>query len=220
MIAKRMGRPPQISRAAIVKAATAKDAKPTLKGIADVLGVTPQALYRHVANFADVQKMIFEEMGKRSPYPTYNGETWRDWLVIIATWLHGRYKLIPRVFEIAPALPEIAERYEVTLAIAKAAGYDETDALITLRLVVEYTQAYVGRERRAEGLGLKKKDFEPLSFAEVLDSQPKLYPLLRKAAKGANMTSDARFQLGVCALIDGLLMRSKSAEKAKASSRR
>ena len=206
MTAKRIGRPPQISREAIIRAATDGKAKPTLKGIADVLGVTPQALYRHVSNFADVQKMIFEERGKLTPYPTYNGETWRDWLVVMAHHLRNAYKGIPRIFEIAPVLPEVAERYETTLGIAKKFGYDETDALVTLRLLVEYVQASVGRERRAESLGLKKQDFEPLTFEDILTSKPSSFPLLKKASKGAKMSIDARFDRGVQALIDGLLM--------------
>lgn len=211
-----MGRPPQISREAIIKAATDGKTKPTLKGIADVLGVTPQALYRHVSNFADVQRMIFEERGKLSPFPAYDGESWRDWLVVIAHYLRNAYKGIPRIFEIAPVLPEVAERYETMLSVAKSSGHDEADALVTMRLLVEYVQASVGRERRAESLGLRKQDIEPLSFDDILTSKPANYPLLKKASKGAKkMSIDERFDRSVKALIDGLLMESAPAASKK-----
>jgi len=208
-VTRKVGRPAQITLDAIIAAATVGNAKPTLKGIADVLGVTPQALYRHVSNYSDVQRIIFESLQKDIAYPTYRDQSWQEWLIEVAHYLRRSYEAIPRVFEIAPALPEIAARYEDTLRIAKTLGYNETDGLLALVAVVEFVQAWVGRERRAQSLKLKKREVRPLGFSTVLAADPKRFPLLKRAIKGVNKFLDQRFEYTARALIAGLTLEMK-----------
>ena len=83
-----MGRPAQIDRSAVLAASLEladEQGLPavTMQAVADRLGVTPMALYRHVANKADLLDGVVERILWEVPLPDPS-EPWPDRLASLA----------------------------------------------------------------------------------------------------------------------------------------
>ncbi|HTW06583.1 MAG TPA: TetR family transcriptional regulator, partial [Acidimicrobiales bacterium] len=83
-----MGRPARIARAQVLAAALALADEVgleslTMAGVAERLGVTPMALYRHVANKADLLDGVVEVLLTES-LPPPAGLSWPERLSVLA----------------------------------------------------------------------------------------------------------------------------------------
>src|ERR1700721_1575115 len=97
-----MGRPPRIDRAQVLAEALAMaDAHGlealTMAGLAERVGVTPMALYRHVANKADLLDGVVEVLLTEFPAPR-GGLSWSDRLSTLAGNIRASARRHPSVF--------------------------------------------------------------------------------------------------------------------------
>src|ERR1700721_4290418 len=107
-----MGRPPRIDRAQVLAEALAMaDAHGlealTMAGLADRLGVTPMALYRHVANKADLLDGVVESILLEVPLPDPADE-WPERLSALARGTRAAALRHPQIF------PLLLQRAAVT----------------------------------------------------------------------------------------------------------
>ena len=107
-----MPRPPKIDRAVVLATSLALadehglDAI-TMQAVAQRLGVTPMALYRHVSNKADLLDGVVESLLDEIPVPTIG--TWQAKLIAMASALRRIAKRHPTVFPLLLLRPAATE---------------------------------------------------------------------------------------------------------------
>jgi len=109
-----MSRPPLIDRTVILEASLALaderglDAI-TMQAVAERLGVTPMALYRHVSNKADLLDGMVESLLDEIPPPRPGGG-WQAQLIAMAQSLRRIAKRHPAVFPLLLLRPAVTDR--------------------------------------------------------------------------------------------------------------
>ncbi|WP_018547878.1 TetR/AcrR family transcriptional regulator [Streptomyces sp. LaPpAH-108] len=93
----RLGRPPRLNRERIVTAALKRDLRTvTMRDLAEDLGVSHSALYRHVKNRDDLMDLVSETVVERIiPTTEPTAATWRDWLTTLAWRMHDEFLSAP-----------------------------------------------------------------------------------------------------------------------------
>ena len=104
-----MARPRQIDRAAVLRASLAvADAHGldavTMQAVADRLGVTPMALYRHVENKSDLLDGVVESLLDEIPEPDED-QTWDEQLTAMGHAVRTTARRHPTVFPLLLQLP-------------------------------------------------------------------------------------------------------------------
>jgi AcrR family transcriptional regulator len=177
-----MGRPAQISRAAILDASLAiadSDglAAATMQAVATSLKVTPMALYRHVEDKADLLDGLVEGLLTQIELPD-PGLPWEDRLRAIGRSTRALARSHPNVLPLLltrPAVTPAALRArEAVLSALKDAGFGEEDARRSERLLSTAVLGFAASEAAGRFRGLSPAtldaDFESLerSIAELL----------------------------------------------------
>ena len=123
----RVGRPPRIDRAQVLGEALALADEQgleavTMAAVAERLAVTPMALYRHVANKADLLDGLVEELLVEFPPPRAD-LPWPERLTIMAANIRASARRHPSVFPLLLQRPAATEEARLTRhAIYKALG--------------------------------------------------------------------------------------------------
>ena len=149
-----MGRPAQIDRAAILAASLELAdeqglAAVTMQAVADRLGVTPMALYRHVANKADLLDGVVESILLEVPLPdpAAGGPTASArWPVARGPrrWRHPQ--IFPLLLQRAAVTPGARRTREVVYAALREAGLAEDDVVQMERLLVTAVLGFAASE--------------------------------------------------------------------------
>jgi AcrR family transcriptional regulator len=87
----------------------------TIKAVADVLGVTPMAIYHHVENKADLVALLVEVAAREHPMPAPSPAGWRESLLELARWI--RNSMIAH-----PAVGQLQLQYKVWTPASLAMG--------------------------------------------------------------------------------------------------
>jgi AcrR family transcriptional regulator len=89
----------------------------TIRAIAQVMGVTPMALYHHVKNKADLARLVVSAAIKERPLAPLTG-VWRDDMLVVARWSrqevmrHPALGALHRVYPVnTPEIIAVAERW-------------------------------------------------------------------------------------------------------------
>jgi len=172
----------------------------TMRAVADRLGVTPMALYRHVDNKAGLVALIVELGISERPLPPASGEGWREELWVLAAWMRERHLTHPAVvplrtaYEVwSPAIVAVGERW---VQLWQQSGLPEADAN---RAAIVSAMAVLGVIEQETG----SEPFDPPEDEALLTDQPQLRAVL--AAPPRDLTDD--FELLVRGLVDGLYAR-------------
>jgi AcrR family transcriptional regulator len=149
-----VGRPAQIDRAAILAASLELAdeqglAAVTMHAVADRLGVTPMALYRHVANKADLLDGVVESILLEVPLPD-PGDGWPDRLGALARGTRAAALRHPQIFPLllqrAAVTPGARRTREVVYAALREAGLAEDDVVQMERLLVTAVLGFAASE--------------------------------------------------------------------------
>ena len=88
----------------------------TMRAVADALGVTPMALYYHVADKAELVALMLEAAISEHPLPAATGD-WQDDLWKLSRWVRDAASAHPEVSKLrtqhvwTPAMLRVAERW-------------------------------------------------------------------------------------------------------------
>ncbi|HEX4096447.1 MAG TPA: TetR/AcrR family transcriptional regulator [Caulobacteraceae bacterium] len=169
----------------------------TMRAVADALGVTPMALYHHVADKAALAALLVEAAINAQPLPAPTGD-WREDLWGIAQWMRSSTRAHPVVAHIRRSYGvwtesslQITERWlslwqQSGLPLDSAVTAATTSSLAIVGIVAE----------EAILTGMKRPSEAQLSWL----------PNARMVFN-ARPDRDANFELSVRALIDGLHAR-------------
>jgi AcrR family transcriptional regulator len=149
-----VGRPAQIDRAAILAASLELADEQgltavTMQAVADRLGVTPMALYRHVANKADLLDGVVESILLEVPLPDPS-DAWPDRLSALARGTRAAARRHPQIFPLllqrAAVTPGARRTREVVYAALREAGLAEDDVVQMERLLATAVLGFAASE--------------------------------------------------------------------------
>jgi AcrR family transcriptional regulator len=149
-----MGRPAQIDRDAILAASLQLAdqeglSSVTMQAVADRLGVTPMALYRHVANKADLLDGMVERILLEVPLPD-PGDPWPDRLAALARGTRKAAISHPEVFPLllqrAAVTPGARRTRDVVYAALREAGLVEDDVVQLERMLATAVLGFAASE--------------------------------------------------------------------------
>lgn len=185
-----------LSRARIVEAALRLSAAGTLeelsmRGLAEAMGVTPMALYRHVADKDDIMLAVTNERLEQQTLPSPD-TPWPTYLRELALLLRALLRSEPAVLGVFARRPVTVAaaraRLDAVVAVLTRGGFEADDAVRAYAAVHTYTLGFCSLEyARSQGGG-------PAHDVE----------LFQRAAQIASFVTETQFEYGLNAIIDGL----------------
>ncbi|MES2910030.1 MAG: TetR/AcrR family transcriptional regulator [Pseudomonadota bacterium] len=206
-----VGRPKQVSMEQIfAAAATIGLGNLTLQAVAEALGVTPPALYRHVQGREDLIAKYVKDVVERYPAPEYHGEGWANWATRYAQALMEVYGAVPGLADYSIRRTDtghnILNRHEISIKAAKDSGFNEVSAFYATRALIEFVAGWVARHERRNVFERELKIHPDVEFrTHILEETGDDYPNLKAAVEAVTQLSAAhRFEFTLRALIAGL----------------
>jgi AcrR family transcriptional regulator len=181
----------------------------TMRAVADVLGVTPMALYHYVEDKTALVALVVDWAIKEQPLPPPSGD-WREDLWLMARWLrqstltHPAVAKLRKIHEVwTPSILPMTERWYSVWQQSDLAFDDALRAatMSSMAIIGVVETEHVFRELTAPD-------------AAMLDWLPNTRVAFKR--KG---NRDADFELTVRSIIDGLHARLQSTNSATAGSR-
>jgi AcrR family transcriptional regulator len=186
----RMGRRPRIDRMMIARAANEVGLdKLTMKGVADVLGVSVAGLYHHVKGRDELIRLGAEYSAARIPIPIDHGQHWTSWLLEWAHYVHGAFvtqpALLGQFLNGSIAVDRMASDMDAVFGVLSSQGFSPIEALEAYALVNDCAiGAAVAEIRRMETGGTRRQAFS--EFSGMLAKKPSdALPHFRQVATSA-----------------------------------
>jgi AcrR family transcriptional regulator len=149
-----VGRPPQIDRPAVLAASLQLAdehglAAVTMQAVADRLGVTPMALYRHVTNKADLLDGVVESLLLEVSLPDPD-LPWPDRLGALARGTRAAARRHPEIFPLllqrAAVTPGARRTRDVVYGALREAGLAEDDVIQMERMLATAVLGFAASE--------------------------------------------------------------------------
>jgi AcrR family transcriptional regulator len=177
----------------------------SMKAVADVLGVSPQALYRHVRDREALEVLVGEHLTARLELPDDVGQTWTDYLVELGQRM--RQALLPhpglgsylrRLGTASAGSLRIIDRCDQVLV---ARGLRPVDAFMAGGTVANFTIGYVEHEGTA-AITIDTRE----RFARAVEAiGPDRLPVLTQAvAEYRQLGVESYFDWSLRALVRGI----------------
>jgi AcrR family transcriptional regulator len=175
----------------------------TMRAVADALGVTPMALYYHVADKTALVGLVVDLVVREIELPDPSGD-WRDDLYQMARWMREMSTAHPAVTQLrrryqvwTPGVLPVTERW---FSVWQESGLEHRTAI---RAASVSSMAITGLA--AEGARVEDMEIPAESQLATLPNASEAFRRERD--------SDAEFELVVRALIDGLYARLLAADQ-------
>jgi TetR/AcrR family tetracycline transcriptional repressor len=174
----------------------------SLRGLAKHLGVTPMALYNHVAGKHELLQAVADSVVSNVKYRPVRG----GWQKVVAECFRTlRTACLAHpgailVVESADALPGAAFRpMEITLTALQRAGFGEEDALRTYSLLTTFTLGQVSYQIKGWARGV-----DPTAAANEGRISRRTFPAVIDAAAHKSWDFDEAFEFGLSVILAGL----------------
>lgn len=208
---RRVGRPAKVSRDKIIDAVLEVGImEPRFTKIAEKLGVTVSALYRHVKDMDELVFITADKQLRRFPIPPDNGEDWLDWAFEFGLSVKRFFSTFPGFAEFSisriPRHLAVLERHETSIKIALRSGFNPVEALWATRGVINHVHLSVAREERQaftkDESGVEH-DQDLLDFMQTLPKSADLTHLTTSLEQAAKFSAQELFEYQLRALIIG-----------------
>jgi TetR/AcrR family tetracycline transcriptional repressor len=202
---------PSLDRATVVQTALELLKKVGLDGLttrrlADELGVKSPALYWHFRSKQDLLDAMADTLIRAAGMgPPRSGETWQQWLARRARAYRTSLlvypdsaRIVARAQQLSPtAICAFNEELEAMVAL----GFDAVQALRTITALTNYVNGFILQEQSSR----QPTAQEPVTrdALAALFSAGHAAPLLVAFAEGGSPYSEASFEYGLHALIEG-----------------
>jgi len=200
-----VGRPPSVDREALLEAAL-KVAKRvgldalSMRAVAQELGVSAMAAYRHVPNREALVAWVADELASEVRVPAANSGTWDERLKELERSAFAARATVPGQPEnvVLTAGPHHRRVQDGVMEILTEAGFGEEDAAVAFEVIWAY---FLGQLRVYRGLTSVSED-------DAHGTQPQLWPgLLNVMEKVPSLSPEDFFERGFEILLDGLRSR-------------
>lgn len=185
----------------------------TFRRLADALGVTPMALYRHVENKQDLLLSLLEHVIARYRVTDHTSGHWRDWTVTAVVRMRDALVrhpgILPLLGTIASAGPAALAVTDRVLGELTRAGLDIETAARTFYALISYMIGSVTLETGARlhqrQFGNEGEGWQEIGTQALLTLPLDQYPNLVAAAPSLAVLPDrAQFEAGLRAILDGI----------------
>ena len=206
-----IGRPRSIDRDKIVAAANSIGVdRLTMRGVAEQLGVTTQALYNHIGGRRELLALLANDYGDVFNCPDDDNEmTWSEWLEQFARSL--RTRLLARAGTAAavatrgPTSTAAVRFVDRTVSKMRLAGFDEAEALLAYKSLLELVVGMVQRQEAGEIDPDRDHAHRTLFYEALANSDPDSLPNLAFIAAGWNRRDpDELFEYSLVNLLSGI----------------
>lgn len=169
-----------------------------IRSVAGAIGVTPMALYRHVADAGDLRDAVLTQLCESLPAAPGSIDELRRWAHAFRTWLLDVPGLARVVLLSWFHLPPLLDTVEGLLQVFKGVGLDGFELVAAGNSLFSYVLARAELEEAVRASGVHRS----LSWAHGQTERP-LLNALRNEYEVARL--DEHFDFGLALLIDGLL---------------
>jgi AcrR family transcriptional regulator len=169
-----------------------------IRSVASVAGVTPMALYRHVADAGDLRDAVLARLCASLPAAAESIDDLRRWAHGFRAWLRDVPGLARVVLLSWFELPPLLDTVEALLRVFDRVGLDGFALVAAGNSLFSYVLARAELEEAVEASGVRRS----LSWPDSQAERPLLHSL-RDEYEVARL--DEHFEFGLQLLIDGLL---------------
>jgi AcrR family transcriptional regulator len=203
----RMGRPPRINRAAILRAAERMTVDEiSVPNLAKRMGVSVAALYQHVRGRDELLASLGRYVAATLELPIQGDLNWAEWLLAYAGKLRTVFRRFPSALSHVHAgsrhSHEWFDQVETILATLIRAGFSDTEAEKTFLLIADLVLGFVHREvaYAAEVRALPH-------LRELAVRGPDELPILLRLSRLPQVPGDAEFEEAVRTTLAGVAFR-------------
>jgi TetR/AcrR family transcriptional regulator, tetracycline repressor protein len=173
----------------------------SMRGLADVVGVTPMALYNHFSSKRDLLSAIAESVIGAAEFDGHHAD-WRDQVrhcFDVLRKLCLRHPGLSRLLEFEGAAPaSVFAPMEVTLRALHEAGLDDVDGVRTFFLLTGFTLAQAAYQARPIA------DLEPSEKIRTERIAGRGYTATERLELPATWNFDASFAFGISLILKGV----------------
>jgi AcrR family transcriptional regulator len=205
---RRLGRPPRIGIDDIVRAGAAIGLPAlSVTAVAQALGVSPPALYRHVRDREALEVLVGEHLMSGFELPEDRGQPWPEYLVELGTALRalllahpGLGPYLQRLGAASAGSLRVIDRCDQVLV---SRGLRPVDALLAGSTVANFAVAAVERQA-ATATADAAQAIERFSSAVEAIGPERLPVLARAVTEFRRVDPDAYFDWSLRALVNGM----------------
>jgi AcrR family transcriptional regulator len=221
-----IGRPRSIDRDKIVAAANEIGIERlTMRAVAESLGVTTQALYNHIGGRRELLTLLANDYGDAFDLPGDGSGDWQAWLAGFGHSLRARLLARPgtaaSVTTRGPTSAAAVRFVDRTISKMGQAGFDEQEALLAYRSVLELVVFGVQREELRSSDPARDQAQRGLFYEALTACDPDDLPNLAFIAAGwSRRNTDEMFDFSLGCLLAGIdadrgwLARRRAAQRA------
>ena len=205
-----IGRPRSIDRDKIVAAANEIGLERlTMRAVAEQLGVTTQALYNHIGGRRELLALLANDYGDAFDLPADESDGWQSWLAGFARSLRARLLARPgtvvSVTTRGPTSPAAVRFVDRTISKMGEDGFDEQEALLAYRCVLELVVGGVQRQELRDADPERDQAHRALFYEALAASDPDDLPNLAFIAAGwSRRNPDELFEYSLGCLLAGI----------------
>jgi AcrR family transcriptional regulator len=166
----------------------------TIRAVAEVLGVTPMALYRHVKDKAELASLVVDAANRHHPLPAPSGD-WRADLLAMAQWnrmgalTHRGVRELWRAYPVhTPELSSISDRW---ISLWQQSGLTLKQAVLAAIMSNITINGLISEEEIHNAIDLPE--------AKALARLPNL-----RLSLSMKLSRDEMYEFAVKSLIDGM----------------
>jgi AcrR family transcriptional regulator len=181
----------------------------TMRAVADELEVDVTTLYRHVGGI-DALRQIGASLSAPTvgEWPSTAGETWRSWLVALASYYRSALRENPDLLDFAQtALDPDFHRVEHATRILVDFGFEARTAGFAHALVMNHVVGFVHQERRDREKLARGQSSAAVRFVQALESEREadgLATLRALELAPKDFDPDVAFERLLAVAIDGI----------------
>lgn len=175
----------------------------SLRRVAQQLGVTPMALYRHVGDSDALVTAVLERVAAEIPIAAATGQWMMDlrrWAVVAREVLAGYPGASSRLLTVWFKLPSMLVQVEQLLAVVEQADLDDFESVASTNAVLMFVLMRVEAERVVRGAGVTRRTLR-------VNATGDLTRLRRLTAFYEAAQLDTHFEYGLDVLLAGISTR-------------
>lgn len=180
-----------------------------MRAVAENLGVTTQALYNHIGGRRELVALMANDYGENFELPDESIEDWQDWLRQFARSLRellaSRPGMAASLTTRGPTSPNSLRFIDRAISKMAEAGYDEREAVLSYKVLVELVIGSVQRQESRESDPTQEQAESALFYEALANSNPTDLPNLAYIAVGWNRRDpDETFEYSLECLLAGI----------------
>lgn len=180
-----------------------------MRAVAEHLGVTTQALYNHIGGRRELLALLANDYGDAFEFPADPEGSWQDWLMTFARSLRNRLLARPgtaaSVVTRGPTSAAAVRFVDHTIAKMGADGFEEQEALLAYKSVLELVVGMVQRQETREADPERDQAHRALFYEALTASEPdELGNLAFIAAAWNRRNPDELFEYSLACMLDGI----------------